>query len=171
MMIRALALFAAILAIGPAGSRAQDAGLIAAIREEANEIDRNLPAYSRRTKVVLGISTEGASADYYRDGVKLRKISAKIYGETFNSDAEFYFSGDDLLLVHEKFNRYDTQIGMDPPPKVVSSEEKWLYFSAAELVALRIGEKDLSRSDARWQESASGMAGLAAKLQAAFRNE
>jgi hypothetical protein len=170
-MIRALALLALSLANGPVASRAQDAGLIAAIREEANEIDRNLPAYDRQSKVVLGVSAEGASVDYYRDGEKLRKIAAKIYGERFNSDAEFYFNGDDLLFVHEEFNRYDTQIGMDPPAQVVSSEEKWLYFSAAELVALRIGEKDLSRSDAQWQETGSWIAELVRKLRAASQDE
>jgi hypothetical protein len=173
MIIRILALVAIILVYAPITARAEDAGLVAATRAEVNEINRNVPTYAKQSKVVLDVSAQGVGVEYYYDGESVRKISTKIYGygETYSSEAEFYYRGDELLFVYEKFNRYDTQIGVDPPPQVISSEEKRLYFSAGELAALRIDEKELSRNDARWQEVENRMAELAKTLRAASRDD
>ena len=171
IVIRIFACLAAILASGTVISRAQDSGLLIQIRAQIHEINQNLPSCTRQSKVVLGLSTEGANVDYFHDSEKLRKIAAQIYGETFNSEAEFYYRDGALLFAYEKFNRYDSQIGAEPPPKVVSSQVQRLYFDAAGLAALRIGEEDLSRGDARWRDTERRMVELSKDLQAAFRRD
>ena len=60
---------------------------------------------------------------------------------------------------------------MQPPPKVVSSEDKRLYFSADGLAALKIGLTDVEQEDVRWREAEEEIVEVADRLKAAFRKE
>ena len=138
------------------------------VRAEVGKIDADLPKYAKRVKTVLGVSLEGAEATYYHDGKNLKRVSAKLYGETYKAVLALYYRGDVLLFAYQKLNRYDTQIGMQPPPKVVSSEEKRLYFSADGLAALKIGQTDVEPEDVRWREAEEEIVEVADRLKAAY---
>lgn len=102
---------------------------IKAIRSETKLINKSETSYKKTVKDIEGVSLEGTVATYFKSGKESRKIVAKSYGETFNSVTEFYFHREELIFVYRKFNRYDTQIGMNPPPKVVTIKETRFYFS------------------------------------------
>lgn len=171
MVIRTLSLLILILAAGTQLCPAQTASLILEIRAEVGKINADLPNYAKSAKTVLGVSLEGAEATYYHDGKNLKRVSAKLYGETYNAVLDLYYRGDELLFAYQKLNRYDTQIGMQPPPKVVRSEEKRLYFSAAGLAALKIAQTDIEQEDVRWREAEEEIVEVADRLKAAFRGE
>lgn len=161
---------AAFLSLGIMASQAEDASLRPQIRALVAEINAALPKYSRETRSVAGLSLEGSEAEYFSDGVGLKKITSRIYGETYNASAELYYQGGSVAFAYRKLNRYDTQIGAEPPPKVVSSEEARLYFSGGALAALRIGQQDVAASDIRWEEAEQEIAELASALEAALRH-
>jgi hypothetical protein len=169
MVTRSMLLSAALLGLGVFALQAEDAGLKPGIRAAVAEINAKLPKYAQETRVVEGLSLEGAEAVYFSEGGALTKVSAKLYGETYNAIAEIYYQGGVIAFAYQKFNRYDTQIGMEPPPKVVSSEEKRFYFSSGKLAALRIGQQDIGQSDAQWQEAQEEIAEIAGKLESEFR--
>ena len=107
---------------------AQSAEQIAQIRAEVNSINKNAKKYTKKTKDVDDVSLEGTKATYFSSGKGLMKISAKMYGETYNASGEFYYQGEELIFAYLKFNRYDTQIGLDKPVKIVKVEEKRFVF-------------------------------------------
>jgi hypothetical protein len=143
--------------------------LISEIRTEVGQINAGLRTYKKSVKSLVGLSLEGSEATYYYDGQTIRKITAKLYGETYNAVSELYFRGDMLVFVYQKLNRYDTQVGMHPPPTVVNSEEKRLYFSEGALAVLKIGAAQVARDEMRWQEAEMEVIELADMLKAAFR--
>jgi hypothetical protein len=167
MVIRTLSSLILILVAGTHVCPAQTASLISEIRAEVGKINADLPKYAKRVKTVLGVSLEGAEATYYYDGKNLKRVSAKLHGETYNAVLDLYYRGDVLFFAYQKLNRYDTQIGMQPPPKVVSSEEKRLYFSTNGLAALRIGQTDVEPEDVRWREAEEEIVEVADRLKAA----
>ena len=171
MVIRTLSLLIVILAAGTQVCPAQTASLISEIRAEVGKINADLPTYAKRVKTALGVSLEGAEATYYHGGKNLKRVSAKLYGETYNAVLDLYYRGDVLFFAYQKLNRYDTQIGMQPPPKVVRSEEKRLYFSADGLAVLKIGQTDVKQEDIRWREAEEEIVEVADRLKAAFREE
>lgn len=170
MMTRPLLLAAAaFLSLGIFASRAEEAALKPQIRALVAEINAALPKYSRETRSIEGLSLEGSEAVYFSEGGALKKITARIYGETYNAAAELYYQGGSVAFAYRKLNRYDTQIAMQPPPKVVSTEEARLYFSGGALAALRIGQQDIAASDIHWQEAEQEIAELADRLETEFR--
>jgi hypothetical protein len=168
VVARRLLLSVMLLGIGIFASHAEDAGLRPGIRAAVAEINAKLPGFKKETRLVEGLSLEGSEATFFSEGGTLRKISAKLYGETYNATAELYYHGGALSFVYQKVNRYDTQIGMQPPPKVASSEEKRHYFSGGALAALRIGQRDIEASDILWDEAEQEIAALAEMLEHAF---
>lgn len=171
MVVRTLSLAFLIMAAGAHGGLAETAGLIPEIRAEVGKINADLPTYTKQVQTALGASLEGAEATYYHQGKDLKRVSAKLYGETYNSALDLYYRGDALLFAYQKVNRYDTQVGMQPPPKVVSSEEKRLYFSAGGLGALKIGQQDVDQEDIRWREAEEEIVEVADRLRHAFGKE
>jgi hypothetical protein len=99
--------------------------------------------YTKTKKDVPGISTEGAEAMLFHSGKDLKKVVAKIYGETFKGVSEFYFKGGELIFEYDRINRYDTQIGLSRPVKVVRVEHYRSYFDNGKMIRLLIGNKTI----------------------------
>lgn len=167
MKIKLLIFTAAIFLVFPTVF-AQGAKEILSIAKQVNTINKNLKKYTKKKKDVDDISLEGTAATYYVSGKGLMKISAKMYGETYNAVGEFYYQGEEMIFAFLKLNKYDTQIGLEKPVKVVKVEEKRLYFSGGELIKLLIGKKQIRSSDERFAESKEEIVELANKLKAAY---
>lgn len=126
------------------------------IRAKVAEINRSALKYKKTKKDVTGISTEGAEATLFYDGKELKKIAAKIYGETFNGTSEYYFSGGELIFNYDRINRYDTQIGLKRPVKVVRVEQYRSYFDAGKMFKLLIGNKTIAPGSEEFAEHEKG---------------
>ncbi|MGI9055980.1 MAG: hypothetical protein ACR2F2_09290 [Pyrinomonadaceae bacterium] len=136
------------------------------IRVEVNAINKDAGKYKKTTKSVEEISLEGTEATYFHSGKDLKKITAKMYGETYNATAELYYKNGELLFAFVKRNQYDTQIGMDTPPKVTGSEEQRFYFrSDGELIRLLVGKKELKSGDERYTDLKDEIINISGKLK------
>jgi hypothetical protein len=167
MKIKFLILTVALL-LGFQNIFAQDQKEILSIRNEVNTINKNLKKYTKKTKDVDDISLEGTEATYYSSGRGLLKISAKMFGESYNAIGEFYYQGEELIFAYLRFNRYDTQIGLKKAPKVVKVEEKRLYFAGGDLIKLLIGKKQIKSTNKIFNESKDEIVEISGKLKAAF---
>jgi hypothetical protein len=141
---------------------------IAAIRAEVAAINKNAKSYRQKVKGVDGVSLEGTQATYFTSGKGLKKITAKMFGETFNASVELYYQGDKLIFALQKFNRYDTHIAMTPPPKIIRTEEKRYYFSAGKMIKLLVGKNAIKPANPQWEESETELIELAGTLRAAY---
>lgn len=157
-----------IIAIFAGAAFAQTAKQIAGIRAEVAAIDKAAKKYKKKTKDVDGISLEGTQATYFTSGKGLKKITAKLYGETFNASAELYYQGEEVIFIYFKMNKYDTQIGMDPPPKVVRVEAERYYFAGGELIRLLKGKKELKATDEEYSEMKQGILEMEKGLKEAY---
>jgi hypothetical protein len=157
-----------IVIIGLSGSIfAQIDKQITAIRAEVAAIDKAAKGYKKRSKDVMGLSTEGAAATYFTSGKGLKKITAKIYGETYNGSAELYYKGGEVIFIFWKMNKYDTTIGMDPPPKVIRVEEERYYFAGGKLIRLLAGKTEIKPGDENYTEMKDGIMELEKGLKEA----
>jgi hypothetical protein len=102
----------------------------------SNLINKNAPKYDKKVKNIDGLSTEGSEVTYFISGRGLKKIVAKVYGETFRATTELYYSGEEPIFVFRRIERYDTQIGMTPPPKVIRVDETRLYRSGEKSIRI-----------------------------------
>lgn len=135
------------------------------IRAEVAAINKGAAKYKKTTKSVEGISLEGTEATYHRSAGNLRKITAKMYGETYNATGEFYYRDGRLIFAFLKHNQYDTQIGLDKPPKVVRVEEQRFYFADGDLIRLLVGKKEIKSGDERYTELKDEIIGISDKLK------
>jgi hypothetical protein len=158
-------IFIIAIIFGSQTAFAQTAKQVTAIRKDVESINKNAKSYTKTTKDVEGISLEGTEANYFADGKVLKKITAKSYGETYNFVTELYYSGEQLIFVYRKFNSYDTQIGMNPPPKVVSVKESRFYFAGGKLIKFINGKKDVKNTTKFWVDSESETIQMANKLK------
>lgn len=126
---------------------------VSTIRAEVTAINKNAKSYTKKTKDVADISLEGTEATFFTSGRGLHKITAKMYGETFQATGEYYFQGEELIFAYEKMSRYNGQIGMSKPVKVVKVEEKRLYFSNGKLIKLLVGKISVKSGSQQWEES------------------
>jgi hypothetical protein len=138
---------------------------IAFIRNEVNLINKHARTLAKKVKTVDGISLEGTEATYFISGKGIKKISAKMYGETYKGAIELYYSGEELIFGYQKISRYDTQIGMTPPPKIVSVKESRFYFAGEKLLKFIEGKKDVKKSAQEWTDSEKEIKELATKLK------
>ena len=138
---------------------------VTSIRTEVTAINKAAKKYSKKTKNVEGISLEGTEATYFTSGKGLKKITAKMYGETFKATAELYYQGEELIFAYEKMNRYNGHIAMNPSPKIAKVEEKRLYFSGGKLIKLLIGKVNVKEGSQQWIESEGDMVDLAKTLK------
>lgn len=141
---------------------------ITRIRAEVTAINKSAAKYKKTTRNVEGVSLEGTEATYFASGRDLKKVTAKMFGETFNASVEIYYSGDEMIFAFLKENRYDTQIGMNPPPKVVKVDERRFYFSNGNLVRMLGGKKELKPADENYDEYKQQIEDIAGKLRAAY---
>ena len=147
---------------------AQSAASISAINSKVAAINKGQKKYKRVKKDVTDISTEGAEATFYHDRRILKKIAAKIYGETYNATANLYYDRGDPLYYEFRENRYDTQIGLDKPVKVVKVTNEKYYFTGRKLVRITVGNKILKKSDPKYAEMRDRMTELTKGLKAAY---
>ena len=124
-------------------AQAQTEKEILKIRTKVAAINKDASKYTKTTKNVEDISLEGTEATYYKSAGNLKKITAKMYGETFNATAEFYYADGELIFAYLKQNQYETQIGTGKTPKVVRVEEQRFYYSNGTLRRLLVGKKEL----------------------------
>ncbi len=141
---------------------------VASIRAEVKLIDKNIGSYTKTKKNVEDVSLEGTESTFFVSGRGLMKIIAKSYGETYRATTEFYYSGEELMFAFRKFSRYDTQVGLSKPVKIVSVKETRAYFSGDKLIKLSEGKVIIKRSSKKWSDSEAEMQALSTKLKAAF---
>lgn len=141
---------------------------IVAIRAEVAAINKNEKSYTKTTKDVEGISLEGTEATYFSSTKGLRKITAKMYGETFQATGEYYFQGEDLIFAYEKLSLYDTQIGLSKPVKVIRVEEKRFYFSGGKMIRYLLGKKNINSEMVEFTDAQNSTIETADKLRKAF---
>lgn len=153
----------------PGFANAQTEKEIVKIRAEVAAINKGAAKYKKKTKVVEDISLEGAEATFFSAGENLKKITSKMYGETYNATGEFYYRDGHLIFAFLKHNKYDTQIGLDKPPKVVSVEEQRFYFADGDLIRLLVGKKEL-KSGERYDELKDGIVDISSKLKDSYEN-
>jgi hypothetical protein len=143
---------------------------ITLIRNEVSLINKSAKKYSKTTEMVEGISLEGTEATYFSSGKGLKKIVAESLGETYKATTEFYYSGEELIFAFQKFYRYDTQIGMNPPPKVVSTQERRVYFSNEKLVKYFDGKLNIKSDKLQLIDVEKEFLEMSVKLKEAFSN-
>ena len=146
-------------------AQAQTEKEIAKIRAEVTAINKGAAKYMKTTKSVEDISLEGTEATFYRSGKNLKKITAQMFGETYNATGEFYYRNGEMIFAFLKYNQYDTQIGLDKPAKVVRVEEQRFYFTGGNLIRLLIGKKELKFGDERYDELKDSIADIESKLK------
>lgn len=145
---------------------AQTEKQITTIRAEVAAINKAAVKYDKKTKLVEGISLEGTEATYFTSGHGLKKITAKMYGETFRATAELFYSGEELLFAYRRVERYDTQIGMKPPPKVVGIIETRVYYAGARAIRVIEGKKQVASTDIIFTEAEMEITELSDMLKA-----
>ena len=143
---------------------------VSRIRSGVLRTSKLLSTFKKTTKMIDGVSLEGTEATFYRSTAGLKKIHAEMAGETYYAKADFYYTDNGkLAFIYYRFNRYDTQIGMTPPPKVVKVEEKRLYFRDEKLIKkiITITETGLSNKS---KDTEKDILDLEGKFRKAFKN-
>lgn len=141
---------------------------IAAIRTEVQAINKGAAKYTKKTKNLYDLSTEGAEVTYYTSGKGLKKVIAKIYGESGNKTNEYFYQGEDLIFVFEKLNHYDKPIGVTNSPKVVRVEETRAYFEGGKCIRLLNGKKTIRADTIEFDEQIYQIVEVADLIKAAF---
>lgn len=167
--MRRFFLFVVTLAVlGQFGVFGQTDKGITSIRTEVNLINKNARRYRKVERSVEGISLEGARATYFSSGKGLKKITAKIYGETFRATAELFYSGEQIIFAFQRLERYDTHIAADPPPKVDKVLETRVYYSGGEAIRVIENKTTLTKDATEFRAAAAAMLDLSEKLKSAL---
>jgi len=140
---------------------------IVSIRAEVTAINNNAKNYKKTTKDVEGVSLEGTEATYFVSGKGLKKIVAKIYGESFQSTMELYYQGEDLIFAFEKMSKYNGSVGMDNL-KVVRVEESRMYFSGGKMIRYLLGKKQIKAGSTEFNEAEYSTGETAFMLKEAY---
>jgi hypothetical protein len=162
LLILAIAIF-----IGVSTVFAQTENEIASIRAEVTAINKNAKSYTKKTKSVEDVSLEGTEATFFVSGKGLKKITAKIYGETYRATLELYYQGEDLIFAYEKTSKYNGNITIKNL-KVVKVEEKRLYFSGGKMIRYLFGTKQMKLDAVESDEEAYSMMELSDMMKASY---
>lgn len=157
-----------VFALGAMTVFAQVEKQIASIRAEVAAINKAAPKYQKKTRDIEGVSLEGAQATYFTSGKGLKKITAKMYGETFQGTAELYYSGEEMIFAFQRLERYNGHISMKPPPKVARVIETRVYYAGSKVIRVIEDKKQLSPDSVEFRGADEGMADLSQKLKAAI---
>jgi len=152
--------------IGTVSAQAQTNKDIVEIRSQVAAINKGAAKYKKVTKDVDDVLLEGTQATYYRSGDDLRKVTAKMYGETYQATGEFYYRDGELIFGYIRHSKYDTQIGLSKPVKVVRVEERRYYFKDGEPIRLMVGKKILKPDDEKYLELKDEVVNISGKLTA-----
>ena len=166
--ISKLLFLAVLVSAGSSGVIAQTEKQITAIRADVKLIDKSSSKYTKKEKDVDDISLEGARATYFLSGKGLKKVVAKIYGETFRATAEIYYSGEEMIFAFQRLEKYDTHIATNPPPKVVKVIESRVYFSAGKAIRVIEDKKTYAPGDSEFRAVEEAINDLSPKLKAAL---
>lgn len=107
-----------------------DPAAIARVRAEFAAIEREAPAYRRTTHDVMGFSLEGGELTGFYRGNELRKLHARLFGETWRGTEEYYFAGGQLIFVYVVHERYDEILS----GRVQYRMEHRFYFDRGRLI-------------------------------------
>lgn len=140
---------------------------IKAIRSEVTAINKNAAKYKKTTKDVEGVSLEGTEATYLVSGKGLKKIVAKMYGETYRATVELFYQGEDLIFAFKKMERYNTSIG-DKNLKVASVEEERFYFSEAQAIRYLFGKKEIEVGTVEFDDATNSIIEISKILKKEF---
>jgi len=103
---------------------------IARIRARVAEIEREAPGYRRTTHDLYGFSLEGGELAGLFRGRELRKLAARLLGETWRGTEEYYYSGGRLIFIHVVHERY----GEPMSGHAASTIEHRFYFDGGRLI-------------------------------------
>jgi hypothetical protein len=78
-----------------------------------NEVNTNLLNYTKIEKTILGESSEGAEASFYKDDNSIRKIEVTYYGEMGQTVYEFYYENNNLSFVVVEKQEYNAPMYID----------------------------------------------------------
>lgn len=163
------AIFTAFAAlILAASAAAQTDRQVAAIRSQVEAIDRAGDTFTKTVKNIDEISSAGTEATYYVSGDGLKKITAKIRGESYGATADLYYSGGQLIYAYQKLQRYEAGTEKRPSPKTAKTEESRLYFAEGKMIRYTIKKNHVGRTAAAFAEKENEVADLSDKLTAAF---
>ncbi|MBK7393920.1 MAG: hypothetical protein IPI64_11580 [Chloracidobacterium sp.] len=152
--------------VGAVSVQAQTDKDITEIRSQVAAINKGAAKYKKVTKDVDDISLEGAEATYYRSGEDLKKITTKMYGETYKATGEFYYRDGELIFGYIRHSQYDTQIGLSNPVKVIRVEERRYYFAGGVLIRLMVGKKTLKSDSEKYSQLKDEIIDISGKLTA-----
>jgi hypothetical protein len=168
MTIRYMIFTAAVLLSCVGVFYGQDPKEITAIRREVALIEKNAARYDKKTKLVEGLSLEGTEATYFTSGRGLKKIAAKMFGESYRATVEIYYSGEEAFFIYQKLERYVMPIPDRGPVKIASFTEHRLYRRGTATIRLLQGKTKLTPGDTEFDEAEMQMVELADQLKAAF---
>jgi hypothetical protein len=108
------------------------ASAIASIRARFAEIEREAPRLRRTKHDLQDFSLEGGELEGFYRGGELRKLRARLFGETWQGTEEYYFSAGRLIFIHIVQNRYDEPMSGIGKRRI----EHRFYFDGGRLVRL-----------------------------------
>ena len=141
---------------------------IAAISAEDAAINKAGAKYTKKTMNVEGVSLEGTEATYYVSGKGLKKVAAKIYGESFQATLELYFQGEELIFAYQKTSRYKESIGSGKTPIVARTEETRSYFTGGKMIRFLNGKKQVKPETVEFDEQAYSTMEISDTFRRAF---
>ena len=141
---------------------------VATIRADVNLINKSAAKYTKQKRDVEDISLEGTEATYFLSGKDLKKIVAKMYGESFRATAELYYSGEELIFAYDKTERYAGHFASNPPPKIAKVIETRIYFSNGEAIRVMDGKKVVEAESKESLAEVEAVNDLSSKLKAAL---
>src|ERR1051325_10095527 len=130
-MKRFLVLVCLLAAVGPL--RAADPGVegkVKSIRAKYAEIERELKECRQVKRDLPDESAEGGELTAYFKGATLRKLSARVFGETGKALEEYYFLENELIFVL----RVDTRYTKPNSGVVKNKTEQRFYFAGGKLI-------------------------------------
>jgi hypothetical protein len=104
--------------------------VIARIRAEFAAIEREAPTYRQTKHDVHDFSLEGGELTGFYRGRGLRKLHARLFGETWRGTEEYYFAGGRLIFIHVVHERYDEPMS----GRVQWTVEHRFYFDGGRLI-------------------------------------
>lgn len=114
----------------PASATSGSPAAIARIRAEFAQIEREAAGYRRTTHDVHGFSLEGGELTGFYRGRELRKLHARLFGETWRGTEEYYFANGRLIFIHTVQERYDEPLS----GRVHWTIEHRFYFDGGRLI-------------------------------------
>ncbi|HEU4884408.1 MAG TPA: hypothetical protein VFT45_19280 [Longimicrobium sp.] len=103
---------------------------ITRIRAQFAEIQRDAPRYRQTKHDVHDFSLEGGELMGFYRGGELRKLHARLFGETWRGTEDYYFADGRLIFIHTVQERYDEPLS----GRVRWTIEHRFYFDGGRLI-------------------------------------